>query len=901
MPHNLIKDFQNREARIFISSTFRDMMNEREMLVKKVFPELRKRFKNQGITISEVDLRWGVLEEEAQSGKVIDICLTEIDKSRPYFIGLLGERYGWMPEPGEYQKHKKIIENFEWVREDINNQLSITEMEIQYGVLRNDRMRSRAFFYLRDPQNNDSKQFYEDNSIAKEKLQHLKNSILKATDIKSDSYLDSDELATKVFNDMSELIEKDFPPISEAYANLLPQLNFINSRTAFYVKNPEHIDTIKELLENSDKPVVVTGNTGTGKSTLLANYLLSYTDDNPEAICLYNFCEASADATDYIKVIQRFYNELTGEEIETGTGTTGETITNILRRFVTVLKELGNHKVLMVLDGLDEFMDDEYSRRLDWLPEIFPENLKVLCSCGESAQLKRVEELNYNTYQITGFTKSQKSEFIQNYFNHFSKKLPPAIVDQIIADDVSILPLTLKSLAVEIRQYGLHEGLNQRVQYYLQAQNPVEFYDKLLARLEEDFDNEQDKLVKDILSLMALFRDGVKEVEILEILNITPLSFSSIYNAIENNILNRSGYYTLNNSFFKEAVENRYLIHEQEKQLLRNKIIDYLVSIGKTSFWSTREVAEIAHQLMQLGDKGRMYELLSNFNTFFWLQDCDRYALIKYCLWIKEDYNLFGNFTHEVILDYLQQNNFEESDSLYIYFTIVEFLNDIGYLYDAISYCKKLEELSSQYLEITDSGRFNALINLISLNLKINKANEAYLYATQFFNLATNHFEPTHPVYMQSYYHMGKVQLALKKYNEAIQSFHEVIISGAKLTELEPERDFFEFEVDLFEESAQCHIYMGMPEEAIEFINLLLEFRIAKYGEFSPEVIKTYRNFMVIYKELRNLDQALHFGRNAFNINVELLGKKHPITLELAEELDKIERLMAKKEPFDHC
>lgn len=892
MPHNLIKDFQKREARIFISSTFRDMMNEREVLVKKVFPELRKRFKNHGITITEVDLRWGVLEEEAQSGKVIDICLSEIDKSRPYFIGLLGERYGWMPEPEEYQKHKKIIENFDWVREDIDNQLSITEMEIQYGVLRNDRMRSRAFFYLRDPQNNDSKQFYEDNPVAKEKLQHLKNSILKATDIKSDCYLDSNELAAKVFNDLSELIEKDFPPISEAYANLLPQLNFINSRTAFYVNNPEHFSAIKKLSDESDKPVVVTGNTGIGKSTLLANYLLNYIDENPESICLFNFCEASADSTDYIKVIQRFYNELTGEEMETGSGSTSETITNILRKFVTVVKEMESQNVLMVLDGLDEFMDDEYSRRLDWLPEIFPENLKVLCSCGESAQLKRVEELNYNTYKINGFTKSQKSEFIQNYFNHFSKKLPPAIVDQIIADDVSILPLTLKSLAGEIRQYGLHEGLNQRVQYYLQAKNPVEFYDKLLARLEEDFDKEQDKLVKDILSIMSLFRDGVKEIEILEILNITPLGFSTIYNAIDNNILNRSGYYILNNSFFKEAIECRYLNNDEYKKTLRNRIVTHLVSIGKTSFWNTREVAEIAHQLMQLGDKERMYELLSNFNTFFWLQDCDRYALIKYCLWINDDYNLFGNYTHEVILDYLKQNNFEENDALYIYFTVVEFLNDIGDFHQAIDYCKKLEEFSSHNLKISDAGRFNGLISLINLNLEIKNTDEALKYATQFFELATNHFEPFHPIYMQSYYHMGKVQLALANYDKAIQSFHQVIMSGAELTELEPERDFLEFEVDLFEEGARCHIYMGMPEEAIEFIELLLEFRIAKYGEFSPEVIKTYKSFMELHKEIGNHEQALHFGRKAYETNVELLGKKHPITLELAGELDQIERLM---------
>ena len=33
---------ERREIRIFISSTFRDMMQERDLLVKKVFPALRQ-------------------------------------------------------------------------------------------------------------------------------------------------------------------------------------------------------------------------------------------------------------------------------------------------------------------------------------------------------------------------------------------------------------------------------------------------------------------------------------------------------------------------------------------------------------------------------------------------------------------------------------------------------------------------------------------------------------------------------------------------------------------------------------------------------------------------------------------------------------------------------------------
>lgn len=79
--------------RIFISSTFNDMHSERDYLVKFIFPELRERCIKNGLSLVDVDLRWGVTEEEAEQGKAIEICLDEIENCRSFFIGILGERY----------------------------------------------------------------------------------------------------------------------------------------------------------------------------------------------------------------------------------------------------------------------------------------------------------------------------------------------------------------------------------------------------------------------------------------------------------------------------------------------------------------------------------------------------------------------------------------------------------------------------------------------------------------------------------------------------------------------------------------------------------------------------------------------------------------------------------------
>jgi hypothetical protein len=98
---------RNRSVRIFLSSTFRDFGVERDLLVRKVFPALRARLKERFVELMDVDLRWGITVEEAERGEVLPICLAEIDRSRPYFNGMLGERYGWIPSHEGYVEFER--------------------------------------------------------------------------------------------------------------------------------------------------------------------------------------------------------------------------------------------------------------------------------------------------------------------------------------------------------------------------------------------------------------------------------------------------------------------------------------------------------------------------------------------------------------------------------------------------------------------------------------------------------------------------------------------------------------------------------------------------------------------------------------------------------------------------
>src|SRR5262245_54692393 len=88
-----------RTIRVFVSSTFRDMHAERDHLNRFVFPELRSRCRRRGVEFVGVDLRWGITREEAQQGAALAVCLAEIDRCQPFFVGVVGDRYGWVPPP----------------------------------------------------------------------------------------------------------------------------------------------------------------------------------------------------------------------------------------------------------------------------------------------------------------------------------------------------------------------------------------------------------------------------------------------------------------------------------------------------------------------------------------------------------------------------------------------------------------------------------------------------------------------------------------------------------------------------------------------------------------------------------------------------------------------------------
>ena len=559
----------NRTIRIFLSSTFRDFGEERDLLVKRVFPALRARLKDRFVELVDVDLRWGITVEEAESGEVLPICLAEIDRSRPYFIGMLGERYGWIPPQEGYAPD--LLERQPWLKKHQGGK-SVTELEILHGVLKIKRMKSRAFFYFRSPAYARTKggHYVPDSTEDHQRQLDLKRRI-KESGYSVTGYRDPEALAKRMERDLWKLLDAEFPAsdVPDAFEReRLRHKAYAAPRRRLYLGGERYQAALTKLLEVEESRIVVEGVSGGGKSALLANFFEAYQKRRPRHLVHEHYLGASTDAADPHALVRRLI-----EFIQRVTSSTEEIPSDPQKLMDNVPKWLDMASVwarkrrtrfIFVLDSLDSLTEQQDLR---WWPEFLPRGVTMLVSCLPGPvydALKRKPEAllgqekppKWKTVTVRPMTKAQSATLLNTYLARFNKKLPAPMVRQAQAHPLATNPLFLRTLAEELRLFGVHEELQKQLDHYLSSQTIDDLFERVLGRVEKDCGKKQ---VKAAMTSIWASRAGLTEKEILGIANLKPAQWATIRHAFDNELEDMSGKMTFAHSYIREAVSDRYL------------------------------------------------------------------------------------------------------------------------------------------------------------------------------------------------------------------------------------------------------------------------------------------------------------------------------------------------------
>lgn len=273
---------------VFVSSTFKDMQFERDMLNIRVIPRINDFLSKYAENVHFGDLRWGVntteLESEESSKKILRVCLDQIDDCKPYMIVFVGERYGWIPSSKlihEAAKLKGMDEH------NIKDDISVTELEIEYGALLDPDFEGRILFYFRRPFDVSKMPIDEQNNYLAESPQHQEkiNTLKKKILSKYEKYvryydvcyneetktLDGlDELSNMIVEDLKKIFDIDL-----TYINSLPkEERAINNSINHFEKlaKDSYIREKYSLIKPSQEIIleIIQGFVGAGAKTIVA-------------------------------------------------------------------------------------------------------------------------------------------------------------------------------------------------------------------------------------------------------------------------------------------------------------------------------------------------------------------------------------------------------------------------------------------------------------------------------------------------------------------------------------------------------------------------------------------------------------------------------------------------------
>ncbi|HYG57157.1 MAG TPA: DUF4062 domain-containing protein, partial [Symbiobacteriaceae bacterium] len=516
---------QGWHIRPFISSTFQDMQAERDVLAADVFPRLRALCTGHGATLSEVDLRWGITEEDQQADRVLPLCLELVDRCRPYFIGLLGDRYGWVP----VQIPPDLLRAEPWLDQFRNR--SVTELEMQHGVLNHAREQTRAFFYFRTSPTGGAE---------RAELSALKQRI-ESAGFRVRRYTESQELANVVFTDLSEAILHDLTGADED-ADLREeqwQQRRLAQLRQGYLPRPDCHDALDRCTEKAAAPLLLTTRDEAEASLVLVNWAagkaeaeaarrpagglgrllsrlgLAVSESVLALTHTFHGSDPRAALTGMMRQVMLTYRKSTD-----GTLVIPEAPEPLRTAFAKWLRSAGRHRpVILALDGLSALEGAD----LSWVPRERLPGVHLVMAVGHGPVLDQLRSLGLQELIVGRQSLRGRELAVTQYLNRYGKRLLPDQVARIAQAHQSGNPVYLRALLEALRIYGDHRILQEQLNRFLSAQTATDLFDQVLERYETDYARPSSPgLVTRLFQYLLCARAGLMESELLALFQAEP-------------------------------------------------------------------------------------------------------------------------------------------------------------------------------------------------------------------------------------------------------------------------------------------------------------------------------------------------------------------------------------------
>ena len=898
---------ESREIRVFLSSTFRDFNEERKLLATRVFPRLNREARKRGVELVEVDLRWGVTQQQAEDGHALEICLQEIERCKPYFIGMLGDSYGSLtPSQRQLlQAAPSLLEERQWLDGRIG-EASYTELEIEHSLqlLRDPAIAGKAF-YFRDPGYSTPKAdageagWRSDTPEDRQKLELLRQRIRDSGFPRTEGLKDPQAVVDQIEKDLWALIDQQFPEGEQPDAlekEARKHADYRRSRTEAgqYIGGADYIQQLEQWIGAGEQQILITGESGAGKSALIANWIEAHQQSRPDDVIYAHHLGCTNDANALRPLLARLIDtaslQLLGADVITEPLAVPEDWWELVARVTEALQNLGRwcqqqgKRWIWVLDGLDRLVADDQNA-LPWLPQTLPNGVQVVASALACPVREILKERGYTTLTIQPLEEKEQQQLIQRYLHRYTKELDGGLRQQILSHNLAGSPLFLKVLLEELRQCGRHDTLKKQLEFYLSSQTVDDLYERVLERLETDGSGEA---VKKVMTALWTSRAGLTEPELLEITDLKQLQWAPIDLALEKAFGRNGNRLVFDHDYLRQAVEDRYLPIEEARRQAHTELSNWFLHLTQVN---SRKYEELPWQYMRAGKYSdlRAWLLdpwnLANLGSIqgsrevlgFWQKirnpedaRLDKMISKRVGKEIQNCYNNKGDLEHlaRSIADILEEAGMHgplllqldrflvelsrfEGEGLYLtrLARLAREQNRQGFYAEASKLARECLMIGASKLE----GRSLAdlLYELAGLQEEAGEIEEALFLYQQCLDIEKRIAKTLRPDVLMTMEHIAALKLQMGHLNEGesayqacIEGYHTLLGKGHSLS------------VSAVTNFVNLQLKYGAPSHALPIIRQHAGWCLEERGKQSAEYLKAARLFAVALRETGRLKEA---------------------------------------------
>lgn len=463
---------------LFLSSTFADMQSERDIIREKVTPELADAVRELGANVEFIDLRWGIdtsgEDEKASSEKIIYTCFDEIKRTDPYFVILLGERYGWIP-PREDIVAALNAENLD--NDPAFNGKSITEMEIAFALHYYNNT-DRCLFYFREPvdygDDENAKNLYVSHGEERKKLEALKSMIrethpdkvftYKATwNEKTQSIDGLTDFERDVTKRISALLVADHADGEERNPlkdSLTVHETFTDLASVGFAGRKNELAAMNAFAYGKKEALLVCGDSGSGKSKLLAKFVKQLSEVGIRSLAFFTNADNRSSTVEsmlrlFVYKLCLLSDSQPPEELE-------EYDEDVLKKkFYDLANSVAaSEPLVIVVDAINQLARTESEYKLKWLNlYAFNSNIKVVMSCTtDYYQYDYAKAVCDETLNLDYFSSEDIKLVTEQFFRINHKEAIPEIVTAIAEkggkNNPCRMPIYLLTLLQQLNNIG---------------------------------------------------------------------------------------------------------------------------------------------------------------------------------------------------------------------------------------------------------------------------------------------------------------------------------------------------------------------------------------------------------------------------------------------------------------